>query len=283
MAFHLTSSAFDNDDEIPVAFTADGKDISPPLSWSRPPTGTITFALVVEDRDATPTGIHWALWNIPGTRRSLREDIKGDPVLKDGTHQGLNNFRKVGYSGPRLARVTEHKYTFTLYALNSKLDLKAGSTQAELIAVMGGPADAGHILAETTLVGRFKPQRDDARMRALEGDTEYIHQSDEIKQGLEQAHNIRPKEVAEFFRKFSLPSAFAMEEVRAELNKINDDVVRRNLENYIAFANRFRVQLRLKTTIPLKHCSQTLVPSFKVKSTLRLESISAPHRPHCSS
>jgi hypothetical protein len=31
-----------------------------------------------------------------------------------------------------------------------------------------------------------------------------------------------------------------------------------------------------------KHGSQTRVPSFRVKSTLRLKSISAPHLPHCS-
>ncbi|MGC2767949.1 MAG: hypothetical protein WB607_20760 [Candidatus Acidiferrum sp.] len=47
MAFTLVSTAFDNGDDIPLKFTADGDDVCPPLSWSRPPANTITFALVV--------------------------------------------------------------------------------------------------------------------------------------------------------------------------------------------------------------------------------------------
>ena len=51
MAFSLKSRAFKNGDEIPVEFTADGDDVSPPLSWSGHPPNTASFALVVKDRD----------------------------------------------------------------------------------------------------------------------------------------------------------------------------------------------------------------------------------------
>ncbi len=167
MAFRLVSNAFTNNDLIPVKFTADGDDTSPQLSWSDPPANTVSFALVLEDRNAKPGKIHWVLWDLPATRHALPAKIASDPVLPDGTCQGLNGFNKVGYSGPRLSQVTEHKYEFTLYALDSKLGLKAGSNHAELKAVMGG-----HIIAQTQLAGRYKPQRDDARLRALENDKE---------------------------------------------------------------------------------------------------------------
>ncbi|HXN74382.1 MAG TPA: hypothetical protein VN861_17680 [Candidatus Acidoferrales bacterium] len=103
------------------------------------------------------------------------------------------------------------------------------------------------ILAETQLIGRFKPQRDEARLQALENDPEYIVQRDDVQRSLEHAYSNYPKEVTEFFRKFSVPSPFAMEEVRTHLTNITDDAVRRSLENYVAFAQRFRVEFRLKT------------------------------------
>jgi Raf kinase inhibitor-like YbhB/YbcL family protein len=174
MPFSLKSRGFENGDEIPVEFTADRNDDSPPLSWSGHPPNTISFALVVKDRDVRDKdkSIHWAVWNIPATTRALPRGVPNNPDLQDGSCQGRNDFRKVGYSGPRLAQVTEHHYEFTLYALDSKLGLKAGSTYPELTAVMGG--HAGHILAEAKLLGRFKPERDAARLRALESDKEYV-------------------------------------------------------------------------------------------------------------
>jgi Raf kinase inhibitor-like YbhB/YbcL family protein len=242
MAFSLKSKAFKNDDPIPVKFTAFGDDVSPKLSWSGTPPNTISFALVLEDRDSKEKKIHWVLWNIPATARSLPEKVANAPQLPDGSCQGLNDFGKVGYSGPRLARVTEHRYEFTLYALDTKLILKAGSTHAQLKVLMGG-----QVLAKTQLVGRFKPQRDDARLRSLEDDKEYVLRSDEIKRRLEQAYGTRPKEVTAFFSSFSLPSAFAAGKIQEFINTIADGAVRHSLEDYVSFANRFRVQFRLKT------------------------------------
>lgn len=245
MAFRLKSKAFKDGDDVPVKFTADGDDVSPKLSWSGTPPNTISFALVLEDRDAKEKKIHWVLWNIPATARSLPEKVANAPQLPDGSYQGLNDFGKVGYSGPRLARVTEHKYEFTLYALDTKLVLKPGSTHAELTADMGG--HAGHILAETKLVGRFKPQRDDARLRSLEDDKEYVLQSDDIKRRLEQAYGTHPKDVTAFFGSFSFPSPFAARKINMMLNSINDEKVRRSLKDYAHFANQFGVQFRLST------------------------------------
>lgn len=246
MPFKLKSSAFANDDLIPSEFTADGKDISPPLAWSGAPVGTASFALVMKDRDAKEKGVHWVIWNLPATTHSLS---KGINPLPNGALQGRNDFHRVGYSGPRPTQVTEHSYEFTLYALNSKLGLGAGSTEKELLARMGGPA--GNVLAETQLVGRFKPEKDAARHRALENDREFVGLRDQITRDLEDAYKARPEKVSEFFKRYSLPSLFAAGKIDQFLAAIRDNTVRRSLEDYVRFANRFQVQFRLRRN-PLK-------------------------------
>src|SRR4030088_2871638 len=72
MAFAISSTSFTNGGDIPKKFTCDGADVSPQLSWSEPPVGTNTFALLVDDPDA-PVGNwnHWTLWNLPAETRHL--------------------------------------------------------------------------------------------------------------------------------------------------------------------------------------------------------------------
>jgi hypothetical protein len=74
--FTLTSPAFQGGDSIPRQFTCDGADVSPPLGWLAPPSGTASFALIVEDPDAPGgTYIHWVLYDLPGAMASLPEAV----------------------------------------------------------------------------------------------------------------------------------------------------------------------------------------------------------------
>jgi phosphatidylethanolamine-binding protein (PEBP) family uncharacterized protein len=53
-------------------FGCSGGNVSPALSWSNPPVGTKSYALMVYDPDA-PTGSgwwHWVVWNIPANAKS---------------------------------------------------------------------------------------------------------------------------------------------------------------------------------------------------------------------
>ena len=64
MSLVLTSDAFMEGQAIPAKFTCRGtlplQDISPPLTWSEPPDGTRSFALVMDDPDAPGgTWVHW--------------------------------------------------------------------------------------------------------------------------------------------------------------------------------------------------------------------------------
>ena len=150
MEFRLISSVFAEGQPIPARFSCDGEDISPPLAWTEPPTRTQSFALIFDDPDA-PAGIwvHWVLFNIPATARSLPEAIPPDPTLADGSIHGTSSFRSLGYGGPCPPGGT-HRYFFKLYALDTALQLGVGATKAQVLAAM-----EGHILAETELMGTY--------------------------------------------------------------------------------------------------------------------------------
>jgi len=151
MSLTISSPSFTNGGNIAQNFTCDGADLSPQLSWSDPPAGTKTFALLVDDPDA-PVGNwnHWAIWNVPASARGLAEGIRKEERLSDGSMQGRNDFRKTGYNGPCPPPGKAHRYYFTLYALDTTLDLKPGATKKEVEAAM-----KGHVLAQGEWMGRY--------------------------------------------------------------------------------------------------------------------------------
>ena len=151
MAFSITSTAFPNGGNIPRKFTCDGADASPELSWTAPPSGTQSFALIADDPDA-PVGnwTHWVLYDLPAGTASLPEDVPKSEELPNGARQGRNDFRRIGYGGPCPPPGKPHRYFFRLYALNSKLNLKPGATKADV-----EKAIEGHVLAKAELMGKY--------------------------------------------------------------------------------------------------------------------------------
>ncbi len=150
MAFELTSTAFANSDPIPMKYTCDDQDISPPLQWQDPPEGTRSFALICDDPDApVGTWVHWVLYNLPGSTLSLPEAILSDADLPDGGRHGQNSWGRSDYGGPCPPGGT-HRYFFKLYALDTELELVAGASKEELLHVM-----EGHVLAEAETMGVY--------------------------------------------------------------------------------------------------------------------------------
>lgn len=153
----LTTTAFKDGGIIPNRYTQDAaKPISPPLEWSHVPAGTVSFAIVVDDPDtalhkSTDEVLHWLMFNIPGSSRSLPQGVPNKPHLSDGAIQGKNTGGIPGFRGPGApAAGPYHHYTFQLYALDTKLSLGPDATRAELMKAMDG-----HILGKGVLVGRF--------------------------------------------------------------------------------------------------------------------------------
>jgi hypothetical protein len=50
----------------------------------------------------------------------------------------MNDFGKIGYSGPCPPGGATHRYTFKVYGLDAMLDLPPGATKADLIGAMRG-------------------------------------------------------------------------------------------------------------------------------------------------
>jgi len=146
----LESSAFSPEGTIPIKYSCDGEDISPPLSWQGVPEGTQSLALICDDSDAPGmTFVHWLIYNLPTEVQQLPENVPNRERLESGALQGENNFGKVGYGGPCPPGGT-HRYFFRLYALDGMLDLGAGISRDRLERAM-----EGHILAQAELMGRY--------------------------------------------------------------------------------------------------------------------------------
>lgn len=146
----IVSSAFNQGETIPSKYTADGADMSPPLSWSSVPEGTKSFAIILVDLDA-PGGefVHWILFNLPVNVKEIHEGIPNQGTLENGAKQGKNDFGKIGYSGPSPPSGT-HRYLFKLYALDSELNLDAGVSKGDFIKAM-----EGHTIDVAQLTGKY--------------------------------------------------------------------------------------------------------------------------------
>lgn len=149
----LTSSEFEYNDTIPSIYTCDGDQSNPPLTIAGVPAGAQSLALIMFDPDV-PAAVkpdrnfdHWVLFNIPATTTKIDT---GEHV---GT-PGNNGSGKAAYTGPcppPQYEPSEHRYFFKLYALDTQLQLPQGATRAQVETAM-----TGHILADATLLGRYK-------------------------------------------------------------------------------------------------------------------------------
>ena len=165
-----------------AGFARYGEEKSPPLAWTGAPEGTQSFALISDDPDAVEfelgvlsPRVHWLIWNIPAEGTELAERVATTTdVLAIGpnTRQGINDFSQIGWSGPcpppNIMSVSQHlsdsqklqktqyphAYRFTVYALDTELDLAAGANKNDLLAAMDG-----HILAGGELIGEYVNKR----------------------------------------------------------------------------------------------------------------------------
>ncbi len=150
MELKVTSTAFQEGGRIPVQYTCDGADISPPLNWSSGPGGTKSYALIADDPDAPlGTWVHWVMYNIPVTAGSLPENVKKTESLSSGAVQGINDFKRYGYGGP-CPPGGMHRYYFKVYALDAVVKAGPGLTKKKLLGEM-----EGHILGQGELMGTY--------------------------------------------------------------------------------------------------------------------------------
>lgn len=151
MKLDVSSPAFHDGQSIPKEYTADGKNVSPPIKWSTPPGGTKSLALICDDPDA-PAGswVHWVVYGIPASVTSLAEAIPSDGKLANGAKQGTNSFRKVGWGGPSPPPGKPHRYFFKVYAVDVDLSAEPQADAKQIEKKI-----TGHTLASGQLIGTY--------------------------------------------------------------------------------------------------------------------------------
>ena len=128
-AMTLTSTAWPDGAPIPAKYTQAGEQVSPALNWTNAPPGTQSFVLNFHDPDVarnktTDDQAHWVVWNIPGTATGLPEGVPQGAERPDGSRQISASCPM--YRGPGApATGPQHHYTFEIYALDIKLDVRA--------------------------------------------------------------------------------------------------------------------------------------------------------------
>jgi Raf kinase inhibitor-like YbhB/YbcL family protein len=139
----ISSTAFLDEGMIPEKYTCDGNNINPPLDIENIPEESVCLAMIVDDPDAPiGTWVHWVVWNIPVTHHVKENVIHG--------MEGKNDFQQVHYGGPCPPSGT-HRYFFKVYALDTLLDLPAGSGKLALEKAM-----SSHIIAFGELIGLYQ-------------------------------------------------------------------------------------------------------------------------------
>lgn len=137
-------------------FGCAGDDLSPQLSWSGAPEGTVAFAITAYDPDA-PTGSgwwHWQLVNISANTRSLAIGA-GTPdknAIPTGSQHIENDYGVAGFGGacPPPGHGV-HRYQFTVHALSKKLEIPANASGA-----LAGYMINANSLASSTIEALYK-------------------------------------------------------------------------------------------------------------------------------
>lgn len=141
----ITSSAFEDNGQIPSEYTCDGQNLWPEITINDVSVQAQSLALVMDDPDA-PNGTftHWILYNIPPTTLKIESGI-----IPFGSEEATNSFGKKEYGGPCPPSGT-HRYFFTLYALDRKISIPQTATVDEVKNLISANA-----IDKTTLTGLY--------------------------------------------------------------------------------------------------------------------------------
>jgi len=149
----VMSPAFSSGEDLDDKYTQNGANMSPPLRWSKGPTGTRSYVILTEDSGVNRHDpvFHWVVYNVPVTVTSLPENLSSEATLESGAMQGLNVRKSAGFLGPKPPAGQTHPYHFEVFALNTKLDLDPA--KADRNAVVEGMK--GHVLAQGDIIANY--------------------------------------------------------------------------------------------------------------------------------
>jgi Raf kinase inhibitor-like YbhB/YbcL family protein len=162
--FTVSSRTFENNGFIPASMvfsgtlgsTCTGGNESPELSWTQAPGNVQSYAVVLFDVTASFT--HWGMYNIPVTTTELPENagVAGSTFGAQVSNDALN----FGYSGPcpppDIVKKGIHTYVFTVYALDTQLQLAFPSPDFPPTGAALFRAMIGHVVDTASITGLFR-------------------------------------------------------------------------------------------------------------------------------
>jgi para-nitrobenzyl esterase len=145
----VLSPSFKAGGDIPFENTQYKGNVFPGLSWTAGPSGTQSYAIIMQDTDAMRAGapiLHWTMANIPASVTKLDA---GMTALPAGASNGPNiRGAAQSYMGPRTPAGPRHRYHLQVFALDTTLPDAALADYASLTAAM-----KGHVLANGEIIG----------------------------------------------------------------------------------------------------------------------------------
>jgi Raf kinase inhibitor-like YbhB/YbcL family protein len=151
----VKSSSYADGGLIPKRFTCAAEGLSPAIEFGPPPSGTKSFAMVMDDADSPFGFVHWLVYNIPSQTQAIAEGASSQKALPRGAIEGVGSDDTARYAGPCPPGNKAHRYVMRVYALSLGGDLKPGMTKQELAVAV-----KGHVLAEGRWAGLFGAQGD---------------------------------------------------------------------------------------------------------------------------
>ena len=115
---------------VPARHTCDGEDLSPALTWTNVPPETVELAITVTDLDA-PRFVHWIVYGIPAATTGIAE---GEPPSGGSLWPNVGGTGE--YVGPCPPPGEDHRYLFTIHALNQQLEPADEMDASEVIEVL---------------------------------------------------------------------------------------------------------------------------------------------------
>lgn len=149
----VKSNAFVEGGWIPKDYTGRGRDISPQLSFENVCEQGRSLVIALDDvsHPLFPNYNHWIVWNVPVVKElpeGLPAGKKIDVPVK--MNQGIA-YGRHKYRGPKPPFNTNHKYMFSVYVLDTELELEETATREVVYEHM-----AGHVLQKGTLSGWYQ-------------------------------------------------------------------------------------------------------------------------------
>jgi para-nitrobenzyl esterase len=152
----VTTPAWKDGGDIPFENTQYRGNVFPGLAWSAGPAGTKSYAIIMQDTDASRDGkdpiLHWTMYNLPVSVTSLPAGMTPDAKPAGASYGPNVRGMSQPYMGPHPPPGPKHHYHLQVFALDTELKADPDMSFDQLLDGM-----KGHVLAAGE-VGQFDPQ-----------------------------------------------------------------------------------------------------------------------------